>query len=234
MRANPNFAVTVQRKIEEFAAEKPPVSWAGEMYKRIFGVEMPSIDQQPEYEQNSETLKLFENLDVQIVTDIINIDIIPSVNLTANIKGNKMTRQAFVDITLRRFKPPAWLGPIGIIARINFFRVEKAFRGKGECSLLFGLLIKYLADNGVNVISLVVESSTPEKACKCYIKAAAENNFYSVDPTIGDKCRNRFELIFTKKRSPYGTFFIDGKLLSAVEEFPLLPDLFGNYKTLNH
>ena len=232
LRAHPKFAAVAQQKIKDLADEGIP--WSGDMYLKIFGVEIPSNDMRSDpvrEDTNMDVLQLFESLHMDWVSNDLVLSISPSIGMTVDIFNKSKEHQAYVRINLEYFKSPDWLGPKGVLSRINFFRVEEKFRGKGKCSQIFGFLLQYLITLGVNVVSLVIGSSTEEKACKCYIRAASENGFYPIDPNVDKNCQNGTELLFTRERSPYERFFVDGTLTHALEEFPMLVKILENYRT---
>lgn len=86
-----------------------------------------------------------------------------------------------------------------VLASVDVFSIPPEHSGKRKCTQLFANVLKLLQRLDTDVVFLYVGSSTPMKACKCYIRAAATVGLHLVDPSASVMCKNLYRLVFTKQ-----------------------------------
>ena len=86
-----------------------------------------------------------------------------------------------------------------VLSYVDLFYINTEHRGKRKCTQLFANVLKLLQRLHTDVVFLYVGSSTPMKACKCYIHAAETVGLHLVDPHASEKCENMYRLVFTKQ-----------------------------------
>jgi len=85
-----------------------------------------------------------------------------------------------------------------VLSYVDLFYISTEHRGRRKCTQQFANVLRLLQRLDTDVVFLYVGSSTPMKACKCYIHAAATVGLHLVDRHASEKCENLYRLVFTK------------------------------------
>ena len=178
-------------------------------YKNIFGCEYPIDKVQPTHEtakqQQSESqilLDLFDKINQptkDVVAGSIQTECNSKLTCEYSMKDSKTKLPLFkATMSLSSLYDTSTKTNM-LTAYISYFTMLTESRGQRKCTEAFAALLNHLKSLHIDVITLYIGSSTPEKACACYIHGAQKSGYFLVDNDAENKCKDGYRFVFTKE-----------------------------------
>ena len=221
VHAHPNFALVVSNKIIECHSSQAMKCKTGEereafqmychsLYKGVFGCEFPTEKTNTNTDSGDDSQALLD-LFYKLNQNAKNVDpsgihtkCTSSLECTFTMNDPKTKQPLFkTNVTIKSMYDEAAKTTV-FTAYISYFTILKESRGQRKCAKAFEALLNRLKSLDVKVITLYIGSSTPLKACSCYIHGALQSGYFPLEKDIEGKCKDSYKFVcFHSTRSSF-------------------------------